>query len=142
MAYNVLLVDDSLPMRGIIKKIIKASGFNVQQFFEASDGIEALTILNQEQLDLVLTDYNMPQMNGLELLEEIKKSDTLKSIPVVVITTEGSKQRLVDFLEKGAMDYIKKPFTPEEIKEKLNQIMGEPQYEERILDNGDEELDF
>ena len=142
MAYNVLVVDDPLPMRGIIKKIIKASGFNVQQFFEASDGIEALTILNQEQLDLVLTDYNMPQMNGLELLEEIKKSDTLKSIPVVVITTEGSKKRLVDFLEKGAMDYIKKPFTPEEIKEKLNQIMGEPQYEERILDNGDEELDF
>ena len=142
MAYNVLVVDDSLPMRGIIKKIIKASGFNVQQFFEASDGIEALTILNQEQLDLVLTDYNMPEMDGLELLEEIKKSDTLKSIPVVVITTEGSKQRLAEFLEKGAMDYIKKPFTPEEIKEKLNQIMGEPQYEERILDNGDEELDF
>ncbi len=73
---------------------------------------------------------------------EINKNDTLKSIPVVVITTEGSKQRLVEFFEKGAMDYIKKPFTPEEIKEKLNLIMGEPQYEERILDNGDEELDF
>ena len=142
MAYNVLIVDDSIPMRGIIKKIIKASGFNVKHFFEASDGHEALKILNEEWLDLVLTDYNMPEMNGLELLDEINKSDTLKSIPVVVITTEGSKQRLVEFFEKGAMDYIKKPFTPEEIKEKLNLIMGEPQYEERILDNGDEELDF
>ena len=142
MAYNVLVVDDSLPMRGIIKKIIKISGFNVQQFFEASNGREALAILNQERLDLVLTDYNMPEMDGLELLDEIKKCDTSKSIPVVVITTEGSKKRLVEFMEKGAMDYIKKPFTPEEIKEKLNQIMGEPQYEERILDNGDEELDF
>jgi len=142
MAYNVLIVDDSMPMRGVIKKIIKASGFNVKDFFEASNGNEALKLLNEEWIDLVLTDYNMPEMDGLELLDEIKKSDTSKSIPVVVITTEGSKKRLVEFLEKGAMDYIKKPFTPEEIKEKLNQIMGEPQDEERILDNGDEELDF
>jgi two-component system chemotaxis response regulator CheY len=142
MAYNVLIVDDSIPMRGVIKKIIKASGFNVKDFFEASNGNEALEILDEEWLDLVLTDYNMPEMDGLELLDEIKKCETSKSIPVVVITTEGSKKRLVEFLEKGAMDYIKKPFTPEEIKEKLNQIMGEPQYEERVLDNGDEELDF
>jgi len=142
MAYNVLIVDDSMPMRGVIKKIIKASGFNVKDFFEASNGNEALKLLNEEWIDLVLTDYNMPEMNGLELMDEIKKCDTSKSIPVVVITTEGSKKRLVEFLEKGAMDYIKKPFTPEEIKEKLNQIMGEPQDEERILDNGDEELDF
>ncbi len=98
MAYNVLIVDDSLPMRGIIKKIIKASGFNVKNYFEASDGNEALKILNQEWLDLVLTDYNMPEMNGLELLCEMQKNDTLKSIPVVMITTEGSKQRLAEFL--------------------------------------------
>jgi two-component system chemotaxis response regulator CheY len=142
MSYNVLIVDDSIPMRGVIKKIIKASGFNVKDFFEASNGNEALKVLNEEWLDLVLTDYNMPEMDGLELLDEIKKSDASKSIPVVVVTTEGSKKKLVEFLEKGAMDYIRKPFTPEEIKEKLNQIMGEPQYEERVLDNGDEELDF
>ena len=142
MAYNVLVVDDSLPMRGIVKKIIKASGFNVQQFFEASNGIEALTILNQERLDLVLTDYNMPEMDGLELLDEMQKNEIFKSIPVVMITTEGSKQRLAEFLEKGAADYLKKPFAPEEIKEKLNHIMGEPEDGEGILDNGDEELDF
>ena len=142
MAYNVLIVDDSLPMRGIIKKIIKASGFNVQQFFEASNGIEALTILNQERLDLVLTDYNMPEMDGLELLDEMKQNEIFKSVPVVMITTEGSKQRLAEFLEKGAADYIKKPFAPEEIKQKLNHIMGEPEDGEGILDNGDEELDF
>jgi len=142
MAYNVLVVDDSLPMRGIIKKIIKASGFNVQQFFEASDGNEALKILNQEQLDLVLTDYNMPEMDGLELLCEMQKNETFKSIPVVMITTEGSKPRLAEFLEKGAADYLKKPFAPEEIRQKLNHIMGEPEDGERIFDNGDEDLDF
>jgi len=142
MAYNVLVVDDSLPMRGIVIKIIKASGFNVQQFFEASNGIEALTILSQKRLDLVLTDYNMPEMDGLELLDEMQKNEMFKSIPVVMITTEGSKQRLAEFLEKGAADYLKKPFAPEEIKQKLNQIMGEPEDGEGILDNGDEELDF
>ena len=142
MAFNVLIVDDSLPMRGVIKKIINASGFNVNQFFEASNGKQALTILNQEWLDLVLTDYNMPEMNGLELLGAMKKIDTFKSIPVVMITTEGSRQRIDEFLEKGAADYIKKPFTPEEIKRKLNLIMGEAQDEKGVLENGDEELDF
>ncbi|MGD9245939.1 MAG: response regulator, partial [Desulfobacterales bacterium] len=69
MAYNILIVDDSTPMRAVIKKIVKASGFNVGEFFEATNGREALDILNQEWLDLVLTDYNMPDMNGLELVE-------------------------------------------------------------------------
>jgi len=122
MAYNILIVDDSTPMRAVIKKVVKASGFNVGQFFEAANGIEALKILNQEWLDLVLTDYNMPDMNGLGLVEEMKKDEELKSVPV--------------------MDYIKKPFTPEQIKQKLMQIIGETEDEERTPDNGDEEFDF
>jgi two-component system chemotaxis response regulator CheY len=142
MAYNILIVDDSTPMRAVIKKVVKASGFNVGQFFEAANGIEALKILNQEWLDLVLTDYNMPDMNGLELVEEMKKNEELKSIPVVMITTEGSRERVEEFMEKGVMDYIKKPFTPEQIKQKLMQIIGETEDEERTHDNGDEEFDF
>lgn len=142
MAYNILIVDDSTPMRAVIKKVVKASGFNVGQFFEAANGIEALKILNQEWLDLVLTDYNMPDMNGLELVEEMKKDEELKSIPVVMITTEGSRERVEEFMEKGVMDYIKKPFTPEQIKQKLMQIIGETEDEERTPDNGDEEFDF
>lgn len=144
MAYNVLIVDDSTPMRSVIKKVVKASGFNAAHFFEASNGREALKILNAEWLDLVLTDYNMPDMDGLELLEEMQKDETFKSIPVVMITTEGSWQRVEEFLEKGALEYIKKPFTPDEIKQKLNHIMGETTDgdEEGILDNGDEEFDF
>ncbi|MBW2644280.1 MAG: response regulator [Deltaproteobacteria bacterium] len=142
MAYNILIVDDSTPMRAVIKKVVKASGFDVGQFFEAANGIEALKILNQEWLDLVLTDYNMPDMDGLKLVEEMKKDEELKSIPVVMITTEGSRERVEEFMEKGVVDYIKKPFTPEQIKQKLMQIIGETEDEERTPDNGDEEFDF
>ena len=144
MAYNVLIVDDSTPMRAVIKKVVKASGFNLGRIFEASNGKEALDLLEREWLDLVLTDYNMPEMDGLELLDEMKKNESLMSIPVVVITTEGSKQRVEEFLDKGALAYIKKPFSPEEIKHKLNRIMGEnsDEDEQGSFDVGDEELDF
>jgi len=142
MAYNILIVDDSSPMRAVIKKIVKASGFNVGQFFEAINGLEAMEVLNHEWIDLVLTDYNMPDMNGLELVEEMNKDDHLKSIPAVMITTEGSRERVEEFMAKGVIDYIKKPFTPEQIKQKLKYIMGETEDEEQRYDNGDEELDF
>jgi two-component system chemotaxis response regulator CheY len=144
MAYNVLIVDDSTPMRAVIKKVVKASGFNLGRIFEASNGKEALDLLEREWLDLVLTDYNMPEMDGLMLLEEMQKNESFMSIPVVMITTEGSKQRVEEFLDKGAKAYIKKPFSPEEIKHKLNRIMGEPLHddEQGSPDVGDEELDF
>jgi two-component system, chemotaxis family, chemotaxis protein CheY len=144
MAYNILIVDDSAPMRAVIKKVVKASGFNSGQIYEASNGKEALGLLEKEWLDIVLTDYNMPEMDGLMLLKEMQKHETFKSIPVVMITTEGSKQRVEEFLEKGAMAYIKKPFSPEEIKDKLNRIMGETSDEDEqgSPDVGDEELDF
>ena len=142
MEYNVLIVDDSLPMRSVIKKAIKVSGFRVDKFFYASDGKEALNILHNEWLDLVIADYNMPNMNGLELVGEMKKDELLGTIPVVIITTEGSQQRMEAFMEKGAADYIKKPFTPEEIREKLNRIMGETEDGEGSPDTSDETFDF
>lgn len=142
MAYNVLVVDDSSPMRAVIKKTVKACGFNVGQFFDAADGREALRVLKEEWLDLVLTDYIMPDMNGLQLIGEMKKDETLEAIPVVMVTTEGSDQRVRQFMEKGAAGYIKKPFTPEEIRRKLNDIMGESEDGERSPDINDEELDF
>ena len=142
MAYNILIVDDSSPMRALIKKVVKASGFDVGEFFEASNGKEAYRILEDAWLDLVLTDYNMPEMDGLELLEAMQQHETHSSIPVVMITTEGSQQRIEEFLTKGAADYIKKPFTPSEIKQKLSTIMGETQDGQDDLDNGNEDLDF
>jgi two-component system chemotaxis response regulator CheY len=86
----------------------------------------------------------MPEMDGIALLEEMQKNEDFVSIPVVMITTEGSSQRVEEFLKKGAVAYIKKPFSPEEIKQKLNRILGEPlnEYEERSSDLSDEGIDF
>ena len=84
----------------------------------------------------------MPDMNGLELVEEMNKDDHLKSIPAIMITTEGSRERVQEFMAKGVTDYIKKPFTPEQIKQKLKHVMGATEDEEQRYDNGDEELDF
>ncbi len=142
MAYNILIVDDSFPMRAVIKKMIKASGFETGELFEAGNGKEALQVLNEQWLDLVLTDYNMPDMNGIELLEEMKRTDTLKDIPVAMVTTEGSELRVEAFLDKGAAVYIKKPFTPEQIKSHLNRILGDPQHGQIGNDASDEGLDF
>jgi two-component system chemotaxis response regulator CheY len=142
MAYNILIVDDSFPMRAVIKKVIKASGFNIGELFEAGNGKQALQILNEQWLDLVLTDYNMPDMNGLELLKAMKSQETLTDIPVVIITTEGSDQRVEEFLSQGAVAYIKKPFTPEQIKSHLNRILGEPEHGQVSTDASDESLDF
>jgi len=142
MAYNVLIVDDSLPMRAVIKKTIRVSGFNVGELFEAANGKEALEILRQEWMDLVVSDYNMPEMNGLEMLEAMKQDEVLKSIPVVMVTTEGSRERVDNFMRMGVADYIRKPFTPEEIRSKLNSIMGEDEDEQEFDDSGDEDLDF
>lgn len=142
MAYRVMIVDDSSTMRAVIKKAIKASGFNVDDFYEAGDGKVALDLLQSEWLDLIITDYNMPNMNGMELLERVKQDDTFSSIPVIFISTEGSEKRIKEFMTKGATDYIKKPFTPEILKSKLNRIMGEPENGPGNNDQDNEGLDF
>ena len=142
MAFNVLIVDDSSSMRAIVRKIIKASGFNIGELLEAADGKEAIKVLTDEWVDLVLADINMPNMNGLELISEMKKDEMLKSIPVVMITAEGSEKRILESMKLGASGYIKKPFLPEEIKRTLSAIMGEDEDGQRDYDEDDEGSDF
>jgi two-component system chemotaxis response regulator CheY len=143
MSFNVLVVDDSSSMRAVIKKIIKVSGFNVGECLEAADGKEALKVLADKWVDLVLTDINMPNMSGLELIAEIKRDQLLQSIPVVMVTTEGSRERMQESMELGASGYIKKPFTPEDIKKTLNKIMGETEDgSKRCIDEEYEGSDF
>ena len=141
MAYNILIVDDSLPMRGILKRIINVSGFKVGQIFEAANGKAALEVIDREWCDLILTDYNMPVMNGLDFLLELKKNDLYRDVPVIMVTTEGSERMVKKFMENGASNYVKKPFTPEAIREKLNKVMGETD-DEPEFDDSDEGLDF
>lgn len=142
MAFNVLIVDDSKVMRSVLKKAIMMCGFNVGELLEAGDGQEALTVLKDNWVDLVLTDYNMPVMDGLQLIEEMKKDEILSKIPVVVVTTEGSEEKIKTFMDKGASDYLQKPFTPEQIKTKLNRLVGEPEDGEQSAEEGDNGVDF
>jgi len=142
MAFNVLIVDDSSSMRAIVRKIIKVSGFNIGELLEAADGKEAIKVLTDEWVDLVLTDINMPNMNGLELISEMKKDEMLKSIPVVMVTTEGSEKRIQESMKLGASGYIKKPFLTEEIKRTLSAIMGEDEDGQRDYDEDDGGSDF
>ena len=142
MAFNVLIVDDSSSMRAVIKKTLKVSGFNVGQFLMAGDGKEALKVLEGQWVDIILTDINMPNMNGIELLTEVKKDEMLKSIPVVMITTEGSDKVMEESMRLGAQGYVKKPFRPEEIKGILNSIMGEEESGQRDSDEEFEGGDF
>ena len=142
MAFNVLIVDDSSSMRAVIKKIIKVSGFNVGECWEAADGKEAMKVLTNEWVDLVLTDINMPNMNGMELITEMKKDQVQRSIPVVMVTTEGAEERVQEAMKIGASGYIKKPFLPEEIKRTLSSIMGEAEDGQRYYDDDLEGGDF
>ena len=141
MAVNILIVDDSLPMRSVIMKTIKASGFGAANFHQAADGAKALGVLKDEWMDLVITDYNMPEMNGGELISAMKKDDEMSSIPVIVVTTEGSQDKVEEFIKMGADAYVKKPFTPEIIKEKLTQLLGE-MHDEDSIEDSDDGLDF
>jgi two-component system chemotaxis response regulator CheY len=141
MAVNILVVDDSLPMRSVIIKTIKVSGYGSANFLQASNGREAIKTLENQWVDLVITDYNMPGMDGMELISEMKQDETLRSIPVLVVTTEGSQMRVEEFIKKGAAGYIQKPFTPEVIRMKLNKILGEIKDEEPV-ESSNEDLDF
>jgi two-component system, chemotaxis family, chemotaxis protein CheY len=123
MAYNVLIVDDSQTMRQVIRKTVMLSGFDVGEFWEAGDGQEALETLHGHFIDLILTDLNMPRMNGLELLRELAKDELYRKIPVVLVTTEGTEQAIAQARALGIREYVHKPFYPEIMRDVLNRIM-------------------
>ncbi len=140
MTYSILLVDDSLPMRAVLKKTLKAAGYSNSEFHQAANGKEALDMVKDKWIDIVITDYNMPVMNGMEFIIELKKDSTFKDTPVIIVSTEGSQKKIDEFKARGATGYITKPFTPETIRETMIDILGEMHDGE--LDEDDEELDF
>lgn len=141
MSHAILIVDDSLPMRSVVKRTFKAAGYGACEFHEAANGQEALNIMKNGWIDLVLTDYNMPVMNGLEFIRAVKRNELLQDIPVVVVSTEGSREKIDEFTASGATAYITKPFTPERIRDLVTDILGESEDEDEF-DNGDDDLDF
>lgn len=124
MSFNILIVDDSGAMRSVIRKIISMSGFRVDNCFEAGNGLEALSVLSSNWVDVILSDINMPEMNGLEFLEAVRSHDLYRHIPVIMISTEGSTERIREAFENGARGFIKKPFLPEDIRKVLYQVVG------------------
>lgn len=125
MAYSVLIVDDSPVMRSFIRRVMTLSGFDVGECLEASDGEEALTQLKEHHVDVILTDINMPKMNGEELLRRLETEGVLRSIPALVISTDGTKDRILRMISLGAEGYMTKPFSPETLREELERVLGE-----------------
>ncbi len=124
MSFNVLVVDDSNAMRAVIKKIVGMSGFRVDKCLEAANGREALDILAGEWVDVIISDINMPEVNGLELLCKLRQDKLYKEIPVIMISTEGSNERMQEAFHCGAQGFIKKPFLPEDVRRTLYEVIG------------------
>jgi len=119
VALDILIVDDSAAIRKILQRVLVQAGFALGTVHEANDGSQALELLKTHKVALILSDINMPNMDGIEMLSRLKADPAFKNVPVVMVTTEGSQARVLQALELGAAGYVRKPFTPEQIKEKL-----------------------
>jgi two-component system chemotaxis response regulator CheY len=119
VALDILIVDDSAAIRKILQRVLGQAEIPVGTVFEAGDGVAALEILKKQKVGLVLSDINMPNMDGLELLGHIKAQDEWRKMPVIMITTEGAAAKVQEAVSLGATGYVRKPFTAEQIKEKL-----------------------
>jgi two-component system chemotaxis response regulator CheY len=116
-----LIVDDSLTMRRIVVNTLKTLGYD--QVVEATDGKDALAKLQTEGADFVVTDWNMPEMNGLELSKAIRSNPQLENIPILMVTTRGNKEDVIEAMKVRVNNYIVKPFTPQGLKDKIDQIL-------------------
>jgi two-component system chemotaxis response regulator CheY len=125
MAYHLLIVDDSPTMRKVIRKTVTLSGVEWDECWEAGDGREALEILRGHPIDLILTDINMPRMNGLEMLREIKKEKELRKITVVLITSQDIHEHFRETSALGVKGYLQKPFHPEALRDLLSRMEEE-----------------
>lgn len=125
MAYRVLIVDDSPAMRTFVRRVLQVSGLDAT-CLEASNGREALTLLGAEWVDAILTDINMPDMDGEEFLRTLATDDLLQAIPSVVISTDATPQRIARVRALGARGYLSKPFLPEDLRGELERVLGGP----------------
>lgn len=119
---RILVVDDFSTMRRIVKNILRQLGFN--NVDEADDGSTALIKLNKEKFDFVVTDWNMPKMSGLELLKEIRGSESLKHIPVLMVTAEALQENIIAAIKAGVSNYVVKPFDAATMSEKIEKIFS------------------
>ncbi|HSW51040.1 MAG TPA: response regulator [Bryobacteraceae bacterium] len=124
MAYNVLIVDDSPAMRSFVRRVLDLSGIEVGRCLQAGNGQEALNLLREEWVDIVLTDINMPTMDGEQFVRRLADDDALRSIPVLVVSTDRTEGRAQQMMMLGAKGYVAKPFLPETLREELERALG------------------
>ncbi len=122
--FCILIVDDFPIMRGIIRRML-TKRFGLKNIIEAEDGINAWEILNEEKIDLIICDWNMPNMTGIDLLKKIRSDKRLGKLPFVMVTAEGKKENVIEATRAGVTGFIVKPFTAKDLGKKLNLILPE-----------------
>ena len=120
LSMKILVVDDFATMRRILKNVLKQIGFT--NIVEADDGSTALAVLKKDKIDLIMSDWNMPKVSGLDLLKAVRSDEAMKATPFLMVTAEGQKDSVIQAVQAGVSNYVVKPFTAETIKEKLEQI--------------------
>lgn len=124
MALNIMIVDDSPVMRVFLRKVVQLTGLPLGEFFEAGDGEAALELLKRHWIDLVLTDINMPRMDGEEFVRQVESDELMRDIPVIVVSTDSTRERIDHLLHLGARGYISKPFFPETLRDAVEKALG------------------
>jgi two-component system chemotaxis response regulator CheY len=119
MPVDVLIVDDSAAIRKILQRVLTQAELPLGKVIEAADGREAMVALKSQKVGLILSDINMPNMDGLQLLGQLKSDAQWRDVPVIMISTEGSEAKVMEAVQLGARGFVRKPFTAEQIKEKL-----------------------
>ena len=124
MALQILIVDDSPAMRSFIRRVVKLSGMEVDQYVEAGNGEEALAELAKHHIDAVLTDINMPVMDGETFVRRMREDGPFKKTPVIVISTDATTNRIQTMRSLGAVGYLQKPFGPEQLRDELDRVLA------------------
>ncbi len=124
MALNILIIDDSATTRSVIKKTLNLGGMPLGEIHEAANGQEGLNCLQEHWIDLVFVDINMPVMNGVEFVQKKNEDSAHKSIPVVVVSTDNTQARVEQLRAHGVQAFVRKPFTPEELKKIIVDVLG------------------
>jgi two-component system chemotaxis response regulator CheY len=122
---RALIVDDSSVMRKIVERSLRQAGLESLTVFEAASGVEGLEVLRSKQVDIILSDINMPMMDGLEFVRQLRAQKVAEGVPVVMITTESSEEHVKQAIEAGAMGYIRKPFTADQVKRRVLTLLAE-----------------
>ena len=121
---KILIVDDSSTMRKIVMRTLRQAGYDGAEIVEAGDGREALGKLDQASVDLIFSDVNMPNMNGLDFVKAVRGRDDVAETPMVMVTTEGGEDTMKEAMSLGANGYVVKPFTADKLKEVLDRVVG------------------